>query len=177
MTDSPFGTGLAKTIYYEVKITKLGRAESGEASSLAIGYCAVPYPTFRMPGWQRASLAIHSDDGRRYVADTDGGVDFTAPIVEGETVGIGITFSLPDATSDFAPSPTEGMSLKGEVFFTRNGTRDGGWDIHEELDADNEFGILGLDGGFDLFAAIGIFGEVAFEIKFKCAEWSWRPRS
>ena len=170
MTESP------KTIYFEVRVDSIGRRNAEDESSIAIGYCAVPYPTWRMPGWERGSLAVHSDDGRRYVNDTDGGKDFTAPIRAGDTVGMGITYSIPRTTPDYRPSPVEGAPLEAEIFFTRNGSKDGGWNLHEELDAESEFGVLGLDGKFDLYGAIGIFGEVGFKASFNRRDWLWQPR-
>ena len=173
--DSPFQTEVSKTIYFEVKILDFGRGADGEASSMALGFCAIPYPTWRMPGWERGSLAVHADDGRRYVNDTFGGKDFTSPIRAGETVGIGMTFAIPETPHDYTPSPSEGVPLKAEIFFTRNGKRDGGWDLHEELDANDEFGILGLDGQYDLYGAIGTFGKVGFETSFNGKDWLWQP--
>ena len=169
-------TEVPKTIYFEVHVDSIGRRSGEDESSMAIGYCAVPYPTWRMPGWERGSLAVHSDDGRRYVNDTDGGKDFTAPIKAGDTVGMGITYSIPKAAPDYRPSPVEGAPLEAEIFFTRNGSKDGGWNLHEELDAESEFGVLGLDGKFDLYGAIGIFGEVSFRVSFNRHDWLWQPR-
>lgn len=63
-------------IYFEVKITSMGHPEE---CSLAVGFCCLPYPHFRMPGWHRGSLAVHSDDGHRYVNDSTGGQPFTRP--------------------------------------------------------------------------------------------------
>ena len=173
--DSPFHTAAAKTIYFEIKVLSFGPGLGDDASSLAIGFCAVPYPTWRMPGWERGSLAVHSDDGRRYVNDTEGGKDFTAPIQAGDTVGIGMSFAIPDAPPGYGSSPVQGVPLKGEVFFTRNGRREGSWDLHEELDAETEFGVLGLDGQYDLYGAIGIFGQVEFEASFTSRGWLWQP--
>ena len=45
------------------------RPREAEQSGAALGFVAPPYPPFRLPGWQRGSLAVHSDDGRRYVAN------------------------------------------------------------------------------------------------------------
>ncbi|MCJ1337508.1 hypothetical protein MMC09_002790 [Bachmanniomyces sp. S44760] len=173
--DSPMFTEQKKTIYYEVRILSLGPTRGEDAPSLALGYCAAPYPTWRMPGWERGSLAIHSDDGRRYVNDTYGGKDFTEPIRTGEIVGIGLSFSVPESPPEYGASPEVGSSLTGEVFFTRNGKVDGGWNLREELDADDEFGVLGVDGQFDLYGAVGIFGEVEFEICFDKHDWRWQP--
>ena len=175
MADSPFHTERSKTIYFEVDMNSLGNSRNGEESSLALGFCAVPYPTWRMVGWQRGSLAVHSDDGHRYVNDTDGGQDFTSPFQAGETIGIGITFSLPDTPHNFAPSPTQGTSLKAEAFITRNGKRTDGWNIQEGMDSDTEYGTLGVDGKFDLYGAIGSFGQVSFKASFNSRDWLWQP--
>jgi len=174
-TDSPFHTEATKVIYFEVKIISFGRGRDADESSLALGFCAAPYPTWRMPGWERGSLAVHTDDGRRYVNDTDGGKDFVAPIQAGETVGIGITYAIPDTPPNFQTPVGGRSSLKTEVFFTRSGRRVDGWNLHEELDAESEFGVLGLDGSFDLYGAIGIFGGVEFEVTFNSQGWLWRP--
>jgi hypothetical protein len=39
----------AATVYYEIQVVKMGRD-----GSLALGFCAIPYPPFRLPGWHRA---------------------------------------------------------------------------------------------------------------------------
>lgn len=174
MTDSPLVTEAAMTIYHETKVISFGPCEDSNDCSIAIGFCAIPYPTWRMPGWERGSLAIHADDGRRYVNDTDGGKDFTTPFKVGDIVGMGMTFKLPENLTKYAESPTQGVPLQGEVFFTRNGKKEGSWDLHEELDADNEFGILGIDGQYDLYGAIGVFGQVEFEANFSSNNWLWK---
>ena len=174
-THFPLRTKVSKTIYFEVKISALSHGIDGEVSSMAVGFCAVPYPSWRMPGWERGSLAVHADDGRRYVNDTYGGKDFTTPIKAGETVGIGMTFAMPETPPDYDQSPFKRSPLKAEVFFTRNGQPRGGWNVHEELDATDEFGALGLDGQYDLYGAIGTFGEVAFEANFNSKNWLWQP--
>jgi hypothetical protein len=153
-------TKASSTIYFEVSVKSLGRGPGGDAGSLAIGFCALPYPTWRMPGWERGSLAVHTDDGRRYVNDTDGGKDFVARVQAGETIGLGITYDL-DETS----------GLAAEVFFTRNGRKAAGWNLNEEIDSENEHGILGLDGRYDLHGAIGVFGAVKFEVEFNSDNW------
>lgn len=123
--DSPLVTGMKKIIYFEVKIISYGRGRGVDASSLALGYCAMPYPTWRMPGWERGSLAVHGDDGRRYVNDTWGGKDFTSAIKAGETVGLGMEFSIPDTPPSYGSSPAETPKMKVDLIFTRNGAREG----------------------------------------------------
>lgn len=175
--DSPLVTGQKKVIYFEVKVKSYGRGRGGDASSLALGYCAMPYPTWRMPGWERGSLAVHGDDGRRYVNDSWGGKDFTGAIQPGETVGLGMEFSIPDAPPSYGSTPAQTPIVKVEVFLTRNGIREAGWSLHEELDAQNDLGVYGLDGQFDLYAAIGTFGGVDYEVYFhgKSHLWSYQP--
>lgn len=167
-------TRATKTIYYELKVRSLGPRRGADESSIALGYCAMPYPTWRMPGWERGSLAIHGDDGRRYVNDTWGGKDFTSPFQVGDTLGLGMSFSIPESPPEYGAPQQSNINV--EVFFTRNGEKGGGWNLHEELDANNDLGVEGLDGLFDLYAAVGTFGGVEFDVLFSRQDWLWRPR-
>jgi hypothetical protein len=198
------GGGGPRTIYYEVRVLGLG----GRDSSLALGYCAAPYPSWRMPGWQRGSLGVHSDDGHRYVNNDCGGKAFTQPFRVGDTVGLGMTFdaapppydpsssSSGDASgsgsgsghgkkrlsklfSKLAMSSSSSSSsgpsrpgMKVDVFFTRNGEREGGWDLHEPRDK-YDGAIDGLDGKFDIYPAIGVYGAVQYEVIFDRSRWAY----
>jgi hypothetical protein len=185
--DSPLVTERTKTIYFEVKITRFGehlpkpkssffsrhRHEEELDAGLAVGFFAPPYPTFRLPGWQRGSLGVHSDDGRRYVNDTHGGMDFTSPFKAGQTIGLGMTFKIPTNPPAYGE---QGTKLDVEVFLTRDGKREGSWNLHEERDEqDDPHGIEGLEGQHDLFPAVGVFGAVEWEIRFLEREWLYRP--
>ncbi|KAI9817208.1 MAG: hypothetical protein M1827_001321 [Pycnora praestabilis] len=176
--NSPLATEVRKTIYFEVRVISLGKGRDTEESGLALGFCAQPYPSWRLPGWERGSLGVHGDDGRRYVNDTWGGKDFTQPFKPGQTVGIGMTFSIPDSPPSYDTAPAVATQINVEVFFTRDGKKDGGWNIHEELDADptQDGGVQGLDGLYDLYGAMGTFGSVEFEVFFDSKDWLWRPR-
>ncbi|ORY15683.1 hypothetical protein BCR34DRAFT_558322 [Clohesyomyces aquaticus] len=175
--DSPLRTQRPKTIYFELKVTGIGRGirtlEEAEAG-IAIGFVAPPYPTFRLPGWQRGSLGVHGDDGRKYVNDTWGGADFTTAFKPNDVVGIGMTFSPPKHPPSYEQSQ-QGQPLDIEVFFTRNGVKNGGWDGNEELDQKCEGGSTGLRGECDLFPAIGVFGGVDFEVFFSPENWLYNP--
>ena len=175
-SDSPSKTGITKTIYFEVKVQSLGRGRSTDESSLAIGYCAMPYPNWRMPGWERGSVAVHGDDGRRYVNDTWGGKEFTSSFRVGDTVGLGMTFSTPESPPEYSTSRLPKQSLKVEVIFTRNGIKEGSWDLHEELDSDNDLGVHGLEGQHDLYGILGTFGGTEFDVFFNSQDWLWQPR-
>ncbi|KAG5963887.1 hypothetical protein E4U58_003325 [Claviceps cyperi] len=157
----PARSGRPKTIYYEVHILADSRN-----TSLAIGFTALPYPSFRLPGWHRGSMGVHGDDGRKYINDRWGGKDFTHGFKAGETLGIGMTF---------VPSARKGTKTDVAVFFTRDGVPTGGWDLHEETDAEQDLPVTGLEGFHDLSCAIGVFDGVDFDVIFDAAKWRHRP--
>ncbi|KAK4191862.1 hypothetical protein QBC35DRAFT_279631 [Podospora australis] len=156
-------TGLT-TIYYEVLILS---AHNPREICLSLGYTALPYPSFRQPGWHRGSLAVHGDDGHKFINDRWGGRDFTAPFQVGERYGIGMTFRA---------SPPGSGRIETEVFFTRNGHEAGRWNLHEESDAEQDLPVTGLEGYHDLSCAVGTYGGVGFEIIFDPAKWTYTPR-
>ncbi|KAL4991736.1 hypothetical protein BDW68DRAFT_126447 [Aspergillus falconensis] len=170
LLDSPFVTEGKKTIYYEVKLLGLRAGPvPNDASGLSIGFAAQPYPTWRSPGWERGSLAVFSDDGCRFTNDSFGGKDFTDAFRVGDTVGLGMTFELENPTSQ----PTSKVEVN--IFFTRNGQRMGGWDLHEEVD-EEAGGVEGLGGEVDLYGAVGLFGGVDFEICYYPGDWLYHPQ-
>lgn len=150
-----------RLVYFEVQIVNLG-----PASGFGMGFVAAPYPGWRLPGWERGGLGVHSDDGRKYVNDTWGGKDFTAPFRAGERVGIGMRFS--------------GGRDDVRVFFTRGGKEIGSWEVHEERDAEYDVGpygthVEGLEGRHDLYGCVGVFEGVDLEVFFERKDWLWRP--
>ncbi|KAI9660029.1 MAG: hypothetical protein M1821_001381 [Bathelium mastoideum] len=172
--DSPLETEVPRTVYFEVVVERLGNRH-GEEVGIAVGFVAAPYPTWRLPGWERGSLGVHGDDGRRYVNDTYGGKDFTGAFREGETVGIGMRMEIPSEPPTYGEG-SDGLRLKVEVFFTRNGKREGGWDVHEEKDRYDKSGrVEGLEGMHDLCACVGMFGGSEFRIVLNPAEWKYHP--
>lgn len=176
--ESPFLTETSKTIYFEVKLLRLGKGPggSGDSSGFSIGFAAQPYPTWRSPGWERGSVGVFSDDGCKFVNDSFGGREFTTEFKVGQTVGLGMTFSLPDSSVMQQQQQASGkLTSAVEVFFTRNGKREGSWDLHEEADIDSG-NVKGLEGDFDLYGALGLFGGVDFEVCFDRAGWLWRPQ-
>jgi len=175
-THSPLSTRSSKTIYFEVRISPRNRPEV----SLGVGFVAQPYPSFRLPGWDRASLGIHGDDGHKYVNDRWGGKDFTEAFRPGQTLGIGMTFSARDMDKppayDEGPAQTTDTSpINVEVFFTRDGQNAGGWNLHEELDANEDLPVFGLEGMHDLYASVGTFEDVEFDVIFAENELLYRP--
>jgi len=173
MAHSPLRTNQSKTIYYEAKIAERNRREV----SLAMGFTATPYPTFRLPGWHRGCLAVHGDDGSKYINDRWGGKNFTKPFKPGDTLGMGMIFTARDlnAPPAYGVAQTEVQTpINVEIFFTRNGKKDGGWNLHEEGDAEEDLPVTGLEGFNDIYAAVGTFENVEFEILFNPSDWSFR---
>lgn len=157
--DSPFVTGMVnKTIYYEVKVGN----DNPKEVTLALGYTALPYPNNRMPGWHRGSLAVHGDDGHKYINDRWGGKTFTEPMKRGETYGIGMVFTAHSGT------------MKTDIFYTRQGREVGRWNLHEETDAEEDLPVTGLEGYHDLSCAVGTYQETSFEVIFNPAKWLYQ---
>ncbi len=172
LAHSPLRTGREKIIYYEVRIAKRNKREV----NLAMGFTAAPYPTFRLPGWHRGCLAVHGDDGSKYINDRWGGKDFTQPFQPGETIGIGMKLISRDLNAPPSYSLTTATTpITVEIFLTRDGRMAGSWDLHEEGDSQEDLPVTGLEGLNDLYAAVGTFEAVEFEIVFNPGEWVYRP--
>lgn len=158
------------TIYFE--LTPLHYFT--EQSTVAIGLVSKPYPPHRQPGWHRASIGVHSDDGNRYINDSWGGRAFTSPFRARETVGLGIVFAPTPAATAARTTQTQSdrevrsalPPCKATVYLTRNGAVTGSWDVDEERDAEHDEGVAGLRGEADLYAAVGVFGDVDVEVRF-----------
>lgn len=161
----PLHTGSEKTIYFEIHVLSI----ANKNSAVAIGYVGLPYPPWRLPGWQRGSIGVHSDDGRRYINNVGGGIDFMEPLRAGETVGLGMRITGQGKTE---------TTVRVWVFVTRDGRELGGWWVDEEADAGamGPEGVAGLEGEGDLYAAAGLFGGVEFEIRVRREEWLYQPR-
>ncbi|KFX95510.1 hypothetical protein V490_03810, partial [Pseudogymnoascus sp. VKM F-3557] len=169
---SPVSLRRSKTIYFEVAISPRNRSEV----SVALGFVAQPFPPFRLPGWERGSLGVHGDDGNKYINDCWGGKGFTDPFKPGEVIGLGMV--LKPKKSEAPPSygePQPRDVVDVEIFLTRQGEKVGAWDLHEEADADQDRPVTGLEGGHDLFAAVGTFDEAAFEVRFDSKDWMYVP--
>ncbi|KAH7034719.1 uncharacterized protein B0I36DRAFT_316804 [Microdochium trichocladiopsis] len=156
----PSATGARRRIYYEVNIDPRNKREV----DLAIGFTAPPYPVFRLPGWHRGSLAVHGDDGSRFINDNRGGQAFVQPFKPGDTVGLGMEFS-PGAG---------GQGIQVIIFFTRNGRFEDKWNLYEERDTEQDAPLVGLQGYHDICAAIGVFEGVKFDAVFAPGLWKWK---
>lgn len=171
---SPRKTGQKHTIYYEVHLTKI-KSKDG---TIAIGFTALPYPYFRLPGWNRGSMAVHSDDGHKYVGDQWGGASITEPFKEGDTYGIGMTFEEVDGRIRVTCLFTRSMGIVDAKSGKVTGHREPvltTWDLHEEHDASVVLPVTGLEGYHDLSCAVGTFEGAECEVVFDPERWAYRP--
>jgi len=156
LSDLPLMAGLydiqgKSGVYYEILIHQM-------YGFIAIGTSCRPYPSWRLPGWNRLSAGLHLDDCRKFFEDVDGGRDYVpgldGRIRPGDTIGCGYVFAT------------------GELFFTHNGQR-----LPPAFT-----GIYLPRPHHDVYAAIGVEGQCVFEVNFggeyfkwkEGNEWAWR---
>lgn len=138
---------LNEVYYWEVKLFDLP-----ESTSVAIGLTTKPYPTFRLPGLNRYSVALHSNGDKShnfpFTAQTYG-----SSMKEGDVMGVG-----------YRPR-------SGTVFFTRNGRKMD--DAFIGLTRWNLFPTVGADGPCTLHVNLGQSGFVFIEANVK--KWGLAP--
>ncbi|GBE78271.1 SPRY-domain-containing protein [Sparassis crispa] len=138
---------LNEVYYWEVKMFDLP-----ETTNVAVGLATKPYPSFRLPGLSRYSVAYHSS------GDKSHNYPFTAtpcgsPLKEGDVLGVG-----------FRPRT-------GTVFFTKNGRKME--DAFIGLNNWNLFPTLGADGPCSVHVNLGQSGFVFIEANVK--KWGLAP--
>jgi len=138
---------LNEVYYWEVKMFDLP-----PTTNVAVGLATKPYPTFRLPGWNRYSVAYHSNGDKSY------NYPFTASpfgpaLREGDVLGIG-----------YRPR-------QGTVFFTRNGRKTE--EAFTGLSRWNLFPTVGADGPCSVHVNLGQAGFVFIEANVK--KWGLAP--
>ncbi|KAK4144795.1 putative spry domain-protein, partial [Dichotomopilus funicola] len=161
------------TIYYEIQLHPSPANPGVGDICIALGFTALPYPSFRMPGWHRGSLAVHGDDGHRFTNDRWGGKELTKPFRAGERLGLGMTFRRSHAQSYSGGNGRRAVEV--EVFLTRQGREERRWDLHEETDNEQDLPVTGLEGEHDLSCAVGTSGKTGFDVLLDPRAWMFRP--
>ncbi|ORX46723.1 SPRY-domain-containing protein [Hesseltinella vesiculosa] len=129
--------------YFEIDIVSVGRPDV----VLAIGLATKPYPWFRLPGWNKHSVAYHSDDGNKFLNDPTVGYVFGPSYGVGDVVGCLYHVE------------------QGSVYFTLNGSM-----IQEPafvgLDLHVYYPSIGADGPAKVRVNFG-----AQPFKYACPSW------
>ncbi|KAF9548771.1 Rsp5p-dependent ubiquitination, sorting of cargo proteins at the multivesicular body [Mortierella hygrophila] len=134
--------------YWEVKMF-----EKSPRTTIAIGVATKPYPSTRLPGWNRHSAGYFSNNGQKYCNSLWSGVPFGPTYFEGDVVGCG-----------YRPR-------NGTIFFTRNGKRID--DAFTGYGRTNLFPTVGATGPCVLHINFGQSGFVFVEANVK--KWGLAP--
>lgn len=139
---------LNEVYYWEVKLY-----EKPASTEVAIGLATKPYPSFRLPGWNRYSVAYFSSDGFKSHNYPFTASSYGPPLAEGDVLGVG-----------YRPRT-------GTVFFTRNGRKLE--DCYTGLHRLNLFPTVGANGPATLHVNLGQAGFVFIEANVK--KWGLAP--
>jgi len=139
---------LNEVYYFECKIY-----DKPEGSEVAIGLATKPYPSFRLPGWNRLSIGYFSADGFKSHNYPFTATSYGPPLKEGDVLGVG-----------YRPRT-------GSVFFTRNGKKLE--DAYVGLNRFNLFPTIGATGPASVHVNLGQAGFVFIEANVK--KWGLAP--
>ena len=121
-------------------------------TNVAVGLATKPYPSFRLPGHSRFSIAYHSNGDKSYNYPFTSAT-FNSALKEGDVLGIG-----------YRPRT-------GTVFYTRNGRKID--DAFTGLMNYNLFPTVGADGPCSVHVNLGQAGFVFIEANVK--KWGLAP--
>ena len=121
-------------------------------TNVAVGLATKPYPSFRLPGHSRFSIAYHSNGDKSYNYPFTS-TTFNSILKEGDVLGIG-----------YRPR-------SGTVFYTRNGRKMD--DAFTGLMSYNLFPTVGADGPCSVHVNLGQAGFVFIEANVK--KWGLAP--
>ncbi|KAG0141190.1 hypothetical protein CROQUDRAFT_304512 [Cronartium quercuum f. sp. fusiforme G11] len=139
---------LNEVYYFECKIY-----EKPDGTEVAIGLATKPYPTFRLPGWNRLSIGYFASDGFKSHNYPFTATSYGPPLKQGDVLGVG-----------YRPRT-------GAVFFTRNGKK-----LEEAfvgLQRFNVFPTIGASGPATVHVNLGQAGFVFIEANVK--KWGLAP--
>ena len=139
---------LNEVYYWEVKMY-----EKPSTTEVAIGLATKPYPSFRLPGWSKFSVAYFASDGFKSHNYPFTASSYGPPLAEGDVLGVG-----------YRPRT-------GTVFFTRNGRKLE--DAYTGLQRLNLFPTIGANGPCTCHVNLGQAGFVFIEANVK--KWGLAP--
>ena len=128
--------------------------------SIPIGTACKPYPSWRLPGWNRLSAALHLDDLRKFFEDPHGGREYVDD-ARGRGLGSAGLFQISPGNDVVGCGYEFGT---GALFFTHNGIR-----------LPNAFvGIYMPRVDHDVYATIGFEGANEVEVNFGSSDFLWK---
>ncbi|KAI1321472.1 Rsp5p-dependent ubiquitination, sorting of cargo proteins at the multivesicular body [Mortierella claussenii] len=136
--------------YWEVKMF-----EKSPNTIISVGVSTKPFPTTRLPGWNRHSVGYFSNNGQKYCNSLWSGYPYGPIYFEGDVIGCG-----------YRPR-------NGTIFFTRNGRRIE--DAYTGFGRTNLFPTVGATGPCVLHVNFGQSGFVFVEANVK--KWGLAPAS
>ena len=139
---------LNEVYYWEVKMY-----DKPANTEIAIGLATKPYPSFRLPGWNKHSVSYFATDGFKSHDYPFTGASHGPPLAEGDMLGVG-----------YRPRT-------GTVFFTRNGRKMD--DAYTGLQRLNLFPVIGANGPCTIHVNLGQAGFVFIEANVK--KWGLAP--
>ncbi|GAA6006165.1 SSH4 family protein [Rhodotorula paludigena] len=134
--------------YFEAKMY-----DKPEGTNVAIGLATKPYPSFRLPGVSRYSVAYHSADGFKSHSYPFTATSYGPPLQDGDVLGVG-----------YRPRT-------GTVFFTRNGKKLD--EAYVGFNRHNVFPTIGATGPCAVHVNLGQAGFVFIEANVK--KWGLAP--
>lgn len=139
---------LNEVYYWECKMY-----EKPANTEVAIGLATKPFPSFRLPGWNKYSIAYFATDGFKSHNYPFTASSYGPPLAEGDVLGVG-----------YRPRT-------GTVFFTRNGRKLD--DAYTGLQRLNLFPTVGANGPCTVHVNLGQAGFVFIEANVK--KWGLAP--
>ncbi|CAO3657540.1 unnamed protein product [Mucor hiemalis] len=138
---------LQEVYYWEAKMF-----DKPESTIVSVGVATKPYPSWRLPGWNRYSIGYFSNNGCKYFSSPFSGKSYGIPFNHGDIVGVGYRHRT------------------GTLFFTRNGRRLE--DAYTGLRW-NLFPTIGANGPCQIHVNLGQSGFVFVEANVK--KWGLAP--
>ncbi|KAF7722235.1 Rsp5p-dependent ubiquitination, sorting of cargo proteins at the multivesicular body [Apophysomyces ossiformis] len=134
--------------YWEAKMF-----EKPDTTTVSIGVATKPYPSWRLPGWNRYSIGYFSDNGCKYFSSPFSGRPCGMGFNHGDVIGVGY------------------RHRSGTIFFTRNGRKLE--DAYTGLRW-NLFPTVGANGPCQIHVNLGQMGFVFVEANVK--KWGLAPQ-
>ncbi|KAG1463487.1 hypothetical protein G6F56_005271 [Rhizopus delemar] len=126
--------------------------EKPDSTIVSVGVATKPYPSWRLPGWNRYSMGYFSNNGYKYFSSPFNGKPHGLSFKHGDVIGVGYRHRT------------------GSIFFTRNGRKleDAYTGIRWNL-----FPTIGANGPCQVHVNLGQRGFVFVEANVK--KWGLAP--